>query len=38
MELHRKNKRAEERFSYLKTIKYICIPDGGEDFRGVTID
>jgi hypothetical protein len=30
--------RSEERFPYLRTIKYICIPDTEEDFKGVTID
>jgi len=30
--------RSEERFPYLKTIKYRCISDTEEDFKGVTID
>lgn len=30
--------RSEERFPYLRTIKYICIPDADDEFKGVTID
>ena len=30
--------RSEERFPYLRTVKYICIPDTEGDFKGVTID
>ncbi len=38
MALQKMNMRSEERFPYLRTIKYICIPDAEEDFKGVTID
>ncbi|MBI5632483.1 MAG: PilZ domain-containing protein [Nitrospirae bacterium] len=38
MELQKVDLRREERFPYLKTIKYLCLPDAGEDFKGVTID
>jgi len=30
--------RSEERFPCLRTIKYSCIPDAEEDFKGVAID
>ena len=30
--------RSEERFPYLKTIKYVCFPETEEGFKGVTID
>lgn len=38
MELQQMDMRSEERFSYLKIVKYICIPDIEVDFKGVTID
>lgn len=38
MEIQEMDMRSEERFSYLKIIKYICIPDTEKDFKGVTID
>lgn len=38
MALQKVDMRREERFPYLKTIKYICIPDTEEDSKGVTID
>lgn len=37
-DLHKTEKRSEERYPFLKTIRYACIPDIGEDFKGVTID
>lgn len=38
MALQKTDMGSEERFSYLKTIKYVRIPDTAEDFKGVTID
>ncbi|MBI5076507.1 MAG: PilZ domain-containing protein [Nitrospirae bacterium] len=38
MALEKRNKRSEERYPYLRTIKYICLPDSEGDFKGVTID
>lgn len=38
MALQKTDLRSEERFPYLRTIKYVCIPDAAEDFKGVTID
>ena len=38
MALEKVDKRIEERFSYLRSIKYICIPGTEEDFKGITID
>ncbi len=38
MAIQKMDMRSEERFSYLRTIKYVCIPDTEEDFKGVTID
>ncbi|MBI5848744.1 MAG: PilZ domain-containing protein [Nitrospirae bacterium] len=38
MALQKMEMRSEERFPYLRTIKYVCIPDAEEDFKGVTID
>lgn len=38
MELQKMDKRKEERFPYLKTIRHITISDTGENFKGVTID
>jgi hypothetical protein len=38
MALQKIDLRSEERFPYLKTIKYVCFPDAEEDFKGVTID
>jgi hypothetical protein len=38
MALQKMDMRNEERFPYLKTIKYVCIPDTADDFKGVTID
>ncbi len=38
MELQRKDARKDGRYSFLKTIKYICTSDVGRDFKGVTID
>jgi hypothetical protein len=32
------NKRSEERYPFLKTVKCVCIPDAGGHFRAVTID
>ena len=33
-----RDRRKEERYPFLKTIRYACVPDTGGDFRGVTID
>jgi c-di-GMP-binding flagellar brake protein YcgR len=38
MALQKMDMRSEERFPYLRTIKYICVPEKEEDFKGVTID
>jgi hypothetical protein len=38
-DMHKSERRSGERYPFLKTIKYICIPDsGGDAFKGVTID
>jgi c-di-GMP-binding flagellar brake protein YcgR len=38
MALQKTDMGSEERSSYLKTIKYFCIPDTAEDFKDLTID
>ena len=31
-------KRTEERYPFLKTVKCVCIPEGKDSFKAVTID
>jgi hypothetical protein len=32
------NKRSEERYPFLKTVKCVCVPEGKDHFKAVTID
>lgn len=38
MEFEKKDTRSEERYPFLKTIRYACLPDFNQDLKGVTID
>jgi hypothetical protein len=38
MGFYKDNRRADERYPYLNTIKHVSVPDIAQNFKGVTID